>query len=100
MATTDTKSAFTEKMQGLRRDAEGEIKKMQAQLDRIEAGARVEHEQNMKELKSQMAVAQTRLQQLENADEAQWEKTAAEVERSWNDVKQLAKDAVANLRMG
>jgi hypothetical protein len=100
MATTETKSAFAEKMQGMRRDAEGEIRKMEAQIDRVKADARVEHEQNVKELKSKMAAAQTKLQQLQSADEAQWAKSQAEVERAWNDVKQSAQDAAARLRQG
>ena len=100
MATTETKSAFTEKMQGMRRDAEGEIKKMEAQIAQTKADARAQHEQNMKELRSKMAVAQTKLQQVQSANEADWEMTRADAERSWSEVKQSIQKAASQLQNG
>ena len=100
MATTETKSAFAEKMQMLLQDVEDEINDTEDQLDQFGVEARAAHEQHVKELRSRMAAAQTRLQQLHSADEAQWEKTKAEIERAWSDLKQSLKDTAARMRQG
>ena len=100
MGTTTNKAAFTEKMQGLLRDAQAEAKKLEAQADQANADARASHQQHVKELRSKMAATETKLQHLRSADEAQWEKAQAEVEHSWNDVKQSIQKAASQVRKG
>ena len=100
METTVNKAAFTEKMQALLRDAHAEAKKLEAQVDQAKADARATHQQHLQELRSKMAATETKLEHLRSADEAQWEKTQAEVERSWNDVKQSMQKAASQLRKG
>jgi len=98
MGSTEMKAAFTEKMQGMLRDADAEVKKVEAQLDRVKAEARAKHQQNVDELRSKVSAAQAKLQQLRTADHAQWEKTKVEVERSLDDVKQSVQRAAAQLQ--
>jgi Skp family chaperone for outer membrane proteins len=98
MGTTEMKAAYTEKMQGMLRDADAEVNKFEAQMDRVKAEARVQHQQHVDELRSKVSAAQAKLQQLRTADQSQWEQTKAEVERSWNDVKQSVQSAASKLQ--
>jgi chromosome segregation ATPase len=98
MGTTEMKAAYTEKMQGMLQDADAQVKKLQAQLDQVKAEARVQHQQNVDELRSKVTAAQAKLQQLRTTDQSQWDKTKAEVEHSWNDVKQSVQSAASQLQ--
>jgi chromosome segregation ATPase len=100
MGSTDTQAAFTEKMQGMLRDADAEVKKLEAQMDRVKAEARAQHQQHVDEARAKVSAAQAKLQQLRSADQADWAKTKVEVERSWNDVKQSVQHATSKLQQG
>ena len=100
MGTTANKTAFTEKMQALLRDAQAEAKKLEAQTDQAKADAKAGYQQHLQEVHSKMAATETKLEHLRSADEAQWEKTQAEVEHSWNDVKQSMQKAASQIRKG
>jgi predicted secreted Zn-dependent protease len=100
MGSTDTKAAYTEKMQGMLRDADAEVKKLEAPLDPVKAEARAKYQQHVDEARSKVSAAQAKLQQLRAADQAQWEKTKVEVERSLSEVKQSIQRAASKLQQG
>jgi Skp family chaperone for outer membrane proteins len=100
MGTTEMKAAYTETLQGMLRDADAEVKKLEAQIDRDNPEASAQHQQHVDELRAKVSAAQAKLQQLRTADQGQWEKTQAEVEHTWNDVKQSVQTTASQLRQG
>ena len=100
MGTTEMKAAYTEQMQGMLRDADAEVKKIEAQINRDNPEVSAQYQQHVDELRSKVSAAQAKLQQLRTADQPQWEKTQAEVERTWNDVKQSVQSVASQLQQG
>jgi predicted phage gp36 major capsid-like protein len=97
MQTTETKAAYMEKMQGMLREAEADLKKLETQVDRVKAEARAKHQQHVEDLRAKMTAAQAKLQELRTAEHAQWEKAKGELDHAWSHVKESIRSAASKL---
>src|SRR5262249_54022495 len=97
MGTTHARMDFTRKMAGMIREARAEADRIHGKLGQLGAEARAYGQMQVAWLLSKVAATEAKLHQLYGADEARFEQAKADVERSWNEVRQSVEQAAARI---
>jgi putative component of toxin-antitoxin plasmid stabilization module len=91
------RGAYQEKREAQLNEWGAKLQGLKAKAERAKADAKIEYQQQLKDLEAKQAAAREKLEHLKKAGEGAWEDLRAGVESAWGEVKQAMDKALATL---
>jgi predicted ATP-binding protein involved in virulence len=92
------KEAYQDKFDAQLREWSARIEELKAKADKATAEAKIEYYEQIEELRSKQATAQTKLQELSNSGEQAWEELKPGLENAWEDLKTSVEKAISKFK--
>ncbi|MDD5411512.1 MAG: coiled coil domain-containing protein [Methylobacter sp.] len=92
------KEAYQDKIDAQLREWSAKIDELNAKANKATAEVKIEYYEQIEELRSKQANAQTKLQALRNSGEQAWEELKPGLEQAWDDLKTSVEKAISKFK--
>ena len=92
------KNQYIEKAKARIAQWDAEIDKMKAKADEAEAGAKIEYQKQLSEMRTQRDEADSRLTELRNASDEAWEDVKFGFDKAWDDISNAFTNATSRYK--
>jgi chromosome segregation ATPase len=91
------KQAYVDKIEGQLKEWRASLDKLEAKAQQAEAGARVEYEKQITDLKARSAAVETELKKLKESPDNTWQTLKEGMEKAYNDLKESVQEVTSRI---